>query len=318
MALGKVKIDQIESSTHVVDVDDLLDAATIGVTVQGYDADLAAVAALSTTGIVNRTGSGTVTTITAPSGNLVGTSATQTLTSKTLTSPALVGTITEDTHAFGSSEGFEIDPANGSIQLLLLEGNHTAKGTNFQNGKKVQLFVDDGFGQFPYTVDWTDSTFGFGGVEWLGGAIPLLSTSGYTCIELTKAFGQVRGAVLGANLRQPNLEVSAGLFVNGRYTSKNVSSGSIIDCSQGNSFTFFTFNNTTFSFTNTGPSGNSSISYSFTLRVTHQGGTLTWPFNVKWPGGTAPVLTTFRDHLFMFTTLDSGMNWYGAALVDYS
>jgi hypothetical protein len=41
MAFGKVKVDQIESSTQVVDVDDLLEAAAIGVTVQGYDADTA-------------------------------------------------------------------------------------------------------------------------------------------------------------------------------------------------------------------------------------------------------------------------------------
>ena len=43
MAFGKVKVDQIESSTQVVDIDDLLEAAAIGVTVQGYDADTAKV-----------------------------------------------------------------------------------------------------------------------------------------------------------------------------------------------------------------------------------------------------------------------------------
>ena len=41
MAYGKIKVDQIESTTQVVDVDDLLEAAAIGVTVQGYDADTA-------------------------------------------------------------------------------------------------------------------------------------------------------------------------------------------------------------------------------------------------------------------------------------
>ena len=43
MAFGKVKVDQIESSTQVVDIDYLLEAAAIGVTVQGYDADTAKV-----------------------------------------------------------------------------------------------------------------------------------------------------------------------------------------------------------------------------------------------------------------------------------
>jgi hypothetical protein len=41
MALGKVKVDQIESTTQIVDVDDLLVDAAIGVTVQGFDADTA-------------------------------------------------------------------------------------------------------------------------------------------------------------------------------------------------------------------------------------------------------------------------------------
>ena len=43
MAYGKLKVYQIESSTQMVDVDDLLEAAAIGVTVQGYDADTAKV-----------------------------------------------------------------------------------------------------------------------------------------------------------------------------------------------------------------------------------------------------------------------------------
>lgn len=41
MAYGKIKVDQIESTTQVVDVDDLLEATAIGVSVQGYDADTA-------------------------------------------------------------------------------------------------------------------------------------------------------------------------------------------------------------------------------------------------------------------------------------
>jgi hypothetical protein len=40
MAFGKVKVDQIESTTQIVDVDDLLVDAAIGVTVQGFDPDL--------------------------------------------------------------------------------------------------------------------------------------------------------------------------------------------------------------------------------------------------------------------------------------
>lgn len=57
-------------------------------------AALDAVSGLSTTGLVNRTGSGTYATVTAPSGTIVGTSDSQTLTNKSLTSPTITGALT--------------------------------------------------------------------------------------------------------------------------------------------------------------------------------------------------------------------------------
>ena len=194
MALGKVKVDQIESTTQVVNVDDLLEAAAIGVTVQGYDADLAAVAALSTTGLVNRTGSGTAATVTVPSGDLVGTSATQTLTAKTLTDPAIIGTILEDVFTITDGAAFEVNPGDGSIQLITLGASRTPKATNFAAGESITLMVDDGTA---YTLTWTDATWGTGGVIWTGGAAPTLATSGYSVIQFWKVSTQVYGAYVG-------------------------------------------------------------------------------------------------------------------------
>jgi len=194
MAFGKVKVDQIESSTQVVDVDDLLEAAAIGVTVQGYDTDLAAVAALSTTGLVNRTGSGTAATVTVPSGDLVGTSATQTLTAKTLTDPAIIGTILEDVFTITDGAAFEVDPGNGSIQLITLGASRTPKATNFAAGEAVTLMVDDGSA---YTLTWSDATWGASGVIWRGGSAPTLATTGYSVIQFWKVSTQVYGASVG-------------------------------------------------------------------------------------------------------------------------
>ena len=195
MAFGKVKVDQIESTAGgVVDVDDLLEAAAIGVTVQGYDADLAAVAALSTTGLVNRTGSGTAATVTVPSGDLVGTSATQTLTAKTLTDPAIIGTILEDVFTITDGAAFEVDPANGSIQLITLGASRTPKATNFAAGESITLMVADGTA---YTITWTDATWGTGGVIWKGGTAPTLATTGYSVIQFWKVSTQVYGASVG-------------------------------------------------------------------------------------------------------------------------
>ena len=194
MAFGKVKVDQIESTTQVVNVDDLLEAAAIGVTVQGYDADLAAVAALSTTGLVNRTGSGTAATVTVPSGDLVGTSATQTLTAKTLTDPAIIGTILEDVFTITDGAAFEVDPGNGSVQLITLGASRTPKATNFAAGESITLMVDDGTA---YTLTWTDATWGTGGVIWKGGTAPTLATTGYSVIQFWKVGTQVYGASVG-------------------------------------------------------------------------------------------------------------------------
>jgi hypothetical protein len=167
MAFGKVKVDQIESSTQVVDVDDLLDDAAIGVTVQGYDADTAKLDVAQTFTAV-----------------------------QTLTDPAIIGTILEDVFTITDGAAFEIDPGNGSVQLVTLGDNRTPKATNFAAGEAVTLMVDDGSA---YTLTWTDATWGGSGVVWKtnAGAAPTLNTTGYTVITFWKVATQVYGARVG-------------------------------------------------------------------------------------------------------------------------
>jgi len=113
-----------------------------------------------------------------------------------LTDPVITGAILEDVFTITDGAAFEIDPGNGSIQLITLGASRTPKATNFAAGESVTLMVDDGSA---YTLTWTDSTFGGSGVVWKtnGGVAPTLNTSGYTVITLWKVSTQVYGARVG-------------------------------------------------------------------------------------------------------------------------
>ena len=113
-----------------------------------------------------------------------------------LTDPVITGAILEDVYTISDGAAFEIDPGNGSIQLITLGASRTPKATNFAAGESVTLMVDDGTA---YTITWTDATFGGSGVVWKtnGGVAPTLNTSGYTVITLWKVSTQVYGARVG-------------------------------------------------------------------------------------------------------------------------
>lgn len=119
-----------------------------------------------------------------------------TLSGVTLTDPGITGTILEDIYTITDGAAFEIDPSNGSIQLITLGASRTPKATNFSAGESVTMMIDDGTA---YTITWTDATFGGSGVVWKtdGGVAPTLNTSGYTVIVLWKVSTQVYGARVG-------------------------------------------------------------------------------------------------------------------------
>jgi hypothetical protein len=126
----------------------------------------------------------------------VTTTGTQTLTNKTLTDPAMIGTILEDVYTISDGAAFEVNPSNGSVQLITLGASRTPKATNFAAGEAITLMVDDGSA---YTLTWTDATWGGTGVVWKtdGGAAPTLNTTGYTVITFWKVSTQVYGARVG-------------------------------------------------------------------------------------------------------------------------
>ena len=134
-------------------------------------------------------------------GNIrIGAASSQTTVGGTLTAtggiidPPIIGTILEDIFTITDAAAFEVDPGNGSIQLITLGASRTPKATNFAAGESITLMVNDGTA---YTLTWTDATWGTGGVVWVGGTAPTLATSGYTVIQFWKVSTQVYGARVG-------------------------------------------------------------------------------------------------------------------------
>jgi hypothetical protein len=124
---------------------------------------------------------GTAATMTGPSGSIVGTTDTQTLTNKT------IGNLKETVFTITDGVSVSLDPANGPIQLWTLGANRSPNATNFTAGQSMLLMIDDGTAR---TITWPS-------VTWVGGSAPTLTTSGFTVIELWKPVSTLYGAFVG-------------------------------------------------------------------------------------------------------------------------
>ena len=120
-------------------------------------------------------------------GDVVTLTGTQTLSNKTLTKPALDGTITEEVYAI-SGTSVALEPDNGSVQTHTLTGN-TTYTDGFSAGEAITVMIDDGTA---YTVTWPTTT-------WVnnGGIAPTLATTGYTVVSLWKVGSTLYGALVG-------------------------------------------------------------------------------------------------------------------------
>lgn len=140
----------------------------------------------STGSLLNLSGNATV-YISALAADIVQPTEAQTLTNKTLASPAITGTPTETIFAITGTTP-ALNPANGSIQTWTLTANSTPTDS-VAAGQAITIMIDDGSA---YTVTWPS-------VTWVNNAkvAPTLATTGYTTVTLWKVSTTLYGAVVG-------------------------------------------------------------------------------------------------------------------------
>jgi hypothetical protein len=81
-----------------------------------------------------------------------------------------------------------------------------------------------------------------------------------------------------------------------------------LNLATANNFSKTVNGNATFGFTNA-PSGRA---FGFTLALTNGGAyVITWPGNIRWTDGAAPLLTSSGTDVLTFYSFDGGSNYYG-------
>ena len=164
----------------------------------GLSGDVTVVAAGGTgvgtlTGIVKGNGTSAMTAVTAPSGTIVGTTDTQTLTNKTIEAGTFTNGYTEEVFSSTPTSTITLDLANGSVQIITLGGNITYTFPTPVAGKSLTLIQkQDGTGS--RTVTWPAS------VKWPAGTAPTITSTAsradkfiFTAIDSSSWLGSVAG-----------------------------------------------------------------------------------------------------------------------------
>ena len=103
------------------------------------------------------------------------------------------------------------------------------------------------------------------------------------------------------------------LALNETQTAPAISANTLtLDCSTGNIFKVnLNSNITTLTFSNV-PAANAGYGMILSLTADGTARTVTWGAAVKWPGNTAPTLTSTSSKVdtFVLMTWDNGTNWY--------
>lgn len=126
-----------------------------------------------------------------PAAGVTGTAAI--LGANTFTGQQTFVEVKDTVYTISDGAAFEIDPVNGSVQVVTLGANRTPAATNFEAGQVVILGIDDGTA---YSVTWTTVS-----PTWVkaggSGTAPTLATTGYTWVLLWKVGSTMYAAEVG-------------------------------------------------------------------------------------------------------------------------
>lgn len=157
------------ADTWSLDTNTYLTTASAASNYQPLDGDLTAIAALSTNGILTRTGSNTWAIATSPSGDIVGTTATQTLSNKTISGELYVnGYIDQNIVTVSASN---VDCSQGNYFIKTASGALTWTVSNVPSSKAYAFILE-------LTNGGTGTQGWFSGIKWPGGTAPTLVASG--------------------------------------------------------------------------------------------------------------------------------------------
>ena len=120
--------------------------------------------ATTLTGLVLGNGTSAMTTVTAPSGTVVGTTDTQTLTNKTLTNPTITN-YTETLYAPSAGSAFTVALTDGTVQKFTTNANTTVTLPSSVSGKSFIIIIAYGGS---HSVTWAGGST----IKWAGGVTP--------------------------------------------------------------------------------------------------------------------------------------------------